>query len=330
MNTELHEHPLASRFFVLTPDRVMTAVEEVAGGRCTGSFTVLNSYENRVYLLPMNDGRELVGKFYRPGRWDVDQVYDEHEFVADLLSAKVPVAVPLILKDGDTVGEVEGIYFTLYDRVHGRTPQELTNAELDDLGTHIAHIHDVGAEHDETTRPPMSIETFARENLAYLLAQRILPPELAEGYRFTVEALLQRIEPMFADVPTHRIHGDSHCGNLIRTPAGTFVFLDFDDMLVGPAIQDIWLLAPSFDEEGAEQRRRLAMAYGEERDFDMDWLRLVEPLRALRYIRFAAWIARRREDPFFRRAFPYFWDARYWQDQLQDLREQLLRIEQLA
>jgi len=324
---EFHEHPLAQRFFVLTPDKVMDAVEAVVGGRCTGSFSVLNSYENRVYLLPMTDGREIVGKFYRPGRWNTDQIYDEHEFTADLLDAGVPVAVPLILKDGDTIGEVEGIFFALYDRVLGRVPQELSIDELDELGIGLARLHEVGEDFDELHRPPLTIHNYARQNLAYLLDNNILPPDMQRAYAQAVESLIAHCEPLFADLPTHRIHGDCHLGNLIRSSRG-LVFLDFDDMLIGPAVQDIWLLAPSYDQDGQEQRERIVRSYNTERFFDPDWLSLVEPLRALRFIRFATWIARRRQDPFFLRAFPYFFEERYWRDQITDLHEQIQRITQ--
>jgi Ser/Thr protein kinase RdoA (MazF antagonist) len=321
----LDDHPLAQRFFALTPDRVFAAVE-VGGRRCTGSFAVLNSYENRVYLLQLDDGSEVVGKFYRPGRWGVDAISDEHAFLAELVNAGVPVADPLILDHGSTIGTIDGIFYALYDRVYGRAPQELDSEQLQVLGRQIARIHTVGARPTEVHRPPLSIDSLAEHNLQFLLDHEVVPAELWEAYEDAANELLDRVEPLLQRVPTHRIHGDCHAGNLIWSARGP-VFLDFDDMLVGPAVQDIWMLVPSYDEGGQRQRELLLEAYREVRDFDEAWLLLIEPLRGLRYIHFATWIARRWSDPSFRLAFTYFGTQRYWRKEIDDLHEQVRRID---
>jgi Ser/Thr protein kinase RdoA (MazF antagonist) len=328
MNTmadSIKEHPLANRYHRLTPDQVLGAVE-AKSRRCTGRFIILNSYENRVYQLELDDESWVVGKFYRPGRWSTETLLDEHRFIAELAAEEIPVAVPLELEPGSTLGEVEGIKYALFPRIGGRSPEELTDEQAARIGRLIARIHNVGARGDAPHRLRLTPTTYGTDNLEYLLANEAIPPEARENYVASVEQLLARIEPLFLDVPTHRIHGDCHMGNLIDTRDG-YTFLDFDDMVVGPACQDIWMLVPSFDEYGHRQREVLLEAYVEFRDFDPAWLRLVEPLRALRFIHYSTWIARRWEDPIFKRTFGYFGTLQYWQREIQDLREQIARLD---
>ncbi len=323
------EHPLAGRFNALTPEHVMDAVE-AGGRRCTGRFIILNSYENRVYQLELDDESMVVGKFYRPGRWNREAILDEHEFLADLAEDEIPVIEPLELTDGETVGELTGeaagIYYSLFPRVGGRAPAELRDEQLPILGRMVARIHNVGEMEDAPDRPELTPDTYGRSNLEFLREHEIVPEDARENYLATAEVLLERIDPIFAHVPMHRIHGDCHLGNLLWTDTGP-TFLDFDDMVVGPAAQDLWLLVPSSDDYGARQRDKLLEGYRDFRDFDPAWLRLVEPLRALRYIHYATWIARRWDDPIFRRTFGHFGSVRYWQGEIQDLREQIARID---
>jgi Ser/Thr protein kinase RdoA (MazF antagonist) len=333
LNTPFGQHPLAGRFNALDPAMVAAAVE-VDGRRTTGRFVVLNSYENRVYELELDDGSRVVGKFYRPGRWSRDALLDEHDFLLDLEEAEVPVAAPLELDDegetlGELTGEAAGIFYAVYPKTRGRIPQEFDDDQLAQVGEWLARLHDVGAAGTAEHRPILTPATYGRANLAFLLENGVLPDGARDGYAFTVEALCDRIEPLFRDVPTHRIHGDCHPGNLLWTPDGP-VFLDFDDMLTGPAVQDVWMLVPSYDAEGDRQRQVLLEGYRAERDFPDEWLRLVEPLRALRFVHYAAWIARRWEDPIFQRTFGHFGTVRYWQQETLDLREQLARLDHAA
>jgi Ser/Thr protein kinase RdoA (MazF antagonist) len=327
MLERLDRHPLAARFNRLTPDQVFDAVE-AGGRRCTGRFIILNSYENRVYQLELDDGSMVVGKFYRPGRWSREAILDEHRFVAELAAAEIPTASPIELRPGETLGEVEGILYALYPRLGGRAPEELSDEQVRILGRLAARIHNVGARAPAPHRLHLTPDTYGAADLRWLLDHGSIPPEARDVYAATVEALLARIAPLFAGVPVHRIHGDCHLGNLLWTPRGPAV-LDFDDMLTGPAVQDVWLLVPSADEEGQRQRRVLCEAYAELRDFAPGWLRLVEPLRALRYVHYATWIARRWQDPAFQRTFSHFGTLQYWQAEIQSLREQLARIDQL-
>jgi Ser/Thr protein kinase RdoA (MazF antagonist) len=268
----------------------------------------------------------VVGKFYRPGRWSREAILEEHAFLAELEAEESPAVTPLELRPGESIGQVGGILYALFPRVGGRAPQELSDEQVKILGRLVARIHNVGARRPARARPRLDPSTYARDNLDHLLANNLVAPSVRAVYAATVEALLMRIEPLFASVPTLRIHGDCHLGNLLWTPTGP-CFLDFDDMRNGPAVQDIWMLVPSADQEGQRQRALLVEAYREFRDLDNGWNRLVEPLRALRYVHYATWIAKRWYDPAFRRTFTHFGSVQYWERETLDLREQIARID---
>jgi len=305
-------------FHRLTPDWVLRAVE--AGGfRPTGHCTALNSLANRVYDLRLEDGSHVVVKFYRPGRWSRAAIADEHRYLFELREAEIPVCAPVRFADGGTLHEVEGILYAVWPRTGGRSLDELSDEHVDVLGRLLARIHNVGAAGAAPHRARLSSETHAWEPLSVLEAG-FLPPSCAARYRHATERLAALYDTRSERVPVHRIHGDCHLGNLLRGDDGWF-FLDFDDMLVGPAVQDVWMVAPGRDAEGAHQRRRLVAAYREFRDFDERWLALVEPLRALRFVHYAAWIARHWEDPAFPGAFPHFGTEDYWQKETRDLEE---------
>lgn len=318
---------LMRRFHRLTPQVVFDAVH-VRGARCTGRFVVLNSFENRVIQLELENGTEVIGKFYRPGRWSREAIAEEHAFLLELRQREVPVAAPIELDEGGTVGTVEGIMFALFPRVVGRVRDELADEDLSVLGRLVARIHNVGASRQLRYRPELSVRTYGTEDLQRLLDGGHVHEQVRDVYVSSVEALIERIEPMFEGVPVHRIHGDCHLSNLLWTRSGP-VFVDFDDMRTGPAVQDVWMLAPSADEYGKKQRHMLCEAYRTVRDFDENWLDLIEPLRALRYVHYATWIATRWEDPVFRKTFPDIHTPQYWFGQVQDIREQIARIDAL-
>jgi Ser/Thr protein kinase RdoA (MazF antagonist) len=321
----IESHPRAETFNSLSPEQVLDAVE--AGElRCTGRFLILNSFENRVYQLELSDGRMVVGKFYRPGRWSETAIQAEHDFLLELQAEEIPVSVPIDLGDGRTQGMVGDIRYALFERVGGRAPEEPSDQQMQVLGRLIARIHNVGARAEAPERGTLTPASYGADNLAYLLEHDCIPVEARDIYAATVNALLDRIEPYFRDVPMHRIHGDCHLNNLLMTQAGP-TFLDFDDFLSGPAVQDLWLLAGSGDQEGRIQRDMLAEAYAEMREFSPAWLKLVEPLRALRFIRYSTWIARRWDDPAFKHTFSHFGSLMYWQRETSDLREQIARID---
>jgi Ser/Thr protein kinase RdoA (MazF antagonist) len=312
-------------FFSLTPDRVLNAVE--AGGyRPTGHCTPLTCLENRVYDIRLEDDSHVVAKFYRPGRWTRDAILDEHKFLFDLRDAEIPVCAPNRFADRKTLHTVNGIHFAVWPRTGGRAPDEFSDDEVELLGRLLARIHNTGAAREARHRRRLTAETGAREPLAFLEAGGFLPPECVRRYRAAVLEIAKIYEQLSDGVPLHRIHGDCHVGNLLRGDAGWF-FLDFDDFVTGPAVHDVWMLLPGRDAYAARQRERLIDAYRQFRPFESSWLRLVEPLRAFRFVFYAAWIAKRWEDPAFPSAFPHFGTADYWERETQDLELQLERIQ---
>ncbi len=312
-------------FLRLTPDWVLRAVE--AGGyEPTGHVLALHCLENRVYDLKLEDRSHVVAKFYRPGRWTEAQLLEEHRFLADLAEAEVPVAAPLAFPDGRTIHEVEGIFYAVWPRVGGRSPEELDDVEIAILGRLLARLHNVGAARAAPHRRALDATTLGLEPLAFLEAGGFLPPHLAGRYRRVVERLAALYTARARGVPVHRIHADCHHGNLLRGRDGWF-FLDFDDLATGPAVQDVWMLVPGRDAEGARQREVFIEAYRQFRPFQASWMALVEPLRALRFVHYAGWVGRRWKDPAFPRSFPHFNTEQYWMKEILDLEEQLERCE---
>lgn len=316
---------MSDLFFGLTPDWVIRAVE-AAGFEPTGHTLALHCLENRVYSLRLEDGSYVVAKFYRPERWSKEAILEEHHFLFELKEAEIPVVAPIVFEDGQSLHDVEGISYAVWPRVGGRSPDELSDQQVEILGRLLARIHHVGAVRPAKHRRTLDAGSYAREPLAFLLAKGFLPPRIAPRYRAVVEKIAKLYEGRVRGVPLHRIHGDCHLGNLLFGREGWF-FVDFDDFVTGPAVQDIWLLVPGRDEEAARQRELFIEAYQQFRPFDPLWLTLVEPLRAFRYIHYAAWIARRWHDPAFPGVFPHFNTEQYWERETIDLEEQLERCE---
>lgn len=312
---------MSNFFFNLTPDIVIRAVEQ-GGFEPTGHCLALNSYENRVYDLMLEDGSHVVSKFYRPGRWTREQILEEHAFLHELRSDEIPVCAPLPFPGGGTLREVEGILYAIWPRTGGRVPDELSDEEIGILGRLCARIHNNGAAKTAAHRIALTGESYGLQPLAFLEEHDFLPPHCRARYRNAVLEVVDIYGTLAKGVPFHRIHGDCHLGNLLHGSEGWF-FLDFDDFLTGPAVQDMWMLVPARDREGLRQREVFLDAYRQFRDFDAAWLRLIEPLRALRYIRYASWIAQRWQDPAFPAAFPHFGTVQYWEDETADLEDQL-------
>jgi Ser/Thr protein kinase RdoA (MazF antagonist) len=312
---------LTETFLNLTPAGILDAVE-VGGRRATGRVVALNSMENRVYDVELEDDTRVVAKFYRPGRWSEETILEEHAFLQELAAEGVPVPAPLELEPGRTLGLKEGILFAIWPRIRGRMVEEPSEADQRRLGALLAQLHNVGARRPAPHRLHISPHTYGLQNLEFLEANRLVPESAWPRYRDIVMRILDTVTPWFEGAPAQRLHGDCHRGNLLWD-GRDFLFVDFDDMVMGPPVQDVWLLAPGRDEEGLAHRTALLEGYTALRDFDPDTLRLVEPLRALRIIHYSAWIARRWEDAAFRRVFPHFGTVRYWQQEAQDLMEQL-------
>jgi Ser/Thr protein kinase RdoA (MazF antagonist) len=323
---------LADSFFALTPERVLTAVE-VGGRRATGYALALNSLENRVYEVELEDDSKVVVKFYRPGRWSRASILAEHAFLRELAEAEVPVVPPVEVAPGETLGEEGGLLYALFPKVRGRVPEELFDGQLEQIGRLLARLHQIGCEEEAPERPALTPDSYGTASLTLLSAGPWIPSELRGRYVEAGQQIVELCRPAWQGLRLQRIHGDCHLGNLVfgitrENPLGSPFFLDFDDFLAGPAVQDVWLLAPGRDEDATRQRDLIVDAYETMRAFDRTTLRLVEPLRALRILRYAAWIAQRWEDPAFKRTFPQFTDFAYWQREVGVLDELRARVEQ--
>jgi Ser/Thr protein kinase RdoA (MazF antagonist) len=297
-------------FHALTPDRVLDAVE-VGGLRCTGRVLPLRAFENRVYEVELDDDRRLVVKFYRPGRWSRETILDEHAFLAELEAAELPVVPPMDLGTGATLSEIDGIFYAASPKVRGRTLDEADDERLRRIGRLIGRMHAVGAARDAPHRPRLTVERYVHESLQVLVTGGVIQGPLAGRYRDVAQRIAEAAAAPLSAARTQRIHGDLHWGNVLWATDGP-ILVDFDDMLVGPPVQDLWLLARGNSEEARKARDQLVEGYELFREFDRSTLALCEPLRALRIIYMSAWIARRWDDQSFRAAFPSFNTDTYW------------------
>lgn len=316
-------HPYQS----LTPERVLDAVDS-AGFRSDGRLLALNSYENRVYQVGIEDGAPVVVKFYRPGRWSDAAVLEEHAFALELAEAEVPVVAPLPGADGATLQHFENFRFAVFPRRGGHWP-ELDDPEVQlRLGRFLGRLHAVGAVRPFRHRPALDPITFGRQPRDYLLGSGAVPAQYREAYAVITQELLDQVAAGYAEagpVRTLRLHGDFHPGNILWTESGAHL-VDLDDARSGPAVQDLWMLLSGERAQMALQLSDLLEGYEEFNDFDRRELRLIEPLRALRLVHYTAWLAERWSDPAFPRAFPWFNTPKYWEEYLGTLREQLERL----
>ncbi|MBS0347382.1 MAG: serine/threonine protein kinase [Proteobacteria bacterium] len=319
---------MTAPFGPLTPDFVLSAVE-ATGLFCDGRLLTLNSYENRVYQVGIEDAAPVVAKFYRPARWSDEAILEEHAFLAELAEAEIP-AVPALEIGGRTLHHADGFRLALFPRRGGRAP-ELDDPEvLTWLGRFLGRIHAIGARRPFAHRPTRDIRSFGEEPRDALLASSFLPPELRDTWLSVVDQALASVRRCFelaGELPQIRLHGDVHSGNVLWTDAGPH-FVDFDDARNGPAIQDLWMLLSGDAPAMARQLDAVLEGYEQFADFEPRSLNLVEALRTLRLIHYAGWIARRWDDPAFPAAFSWFDTPRYWQDQILALREQVALMDE--
>lgn len=311
-------------FFALTPDTVLAAVE-AAGLPCRPVCYPLNSFENRVYEVELADRSRVVAKFYRPGRWSEEQILEEHGFLAELAAEELSVATVRPFPDGTTLKRIAGMFYSVADRRGGRAPDELSDLAVARLGRLVGRLHNVGARHPAPARPRLTADHYVRSRIAWLERHHTLPPHLERRYFEAASAIADLADRRAVGLATHRIHADLHLGNLLDRD-GELRLLDFDDFLTGPAVQDLWLALPGRDAEALRQREIFLAAYEQFRLFDRASLALIEPLRALRMVRYASWLARRWDDPAFKRAWPHFGTEEYWRKETEDLEEQLAVI----
>jgi Ser/Thr protein kinase RdoA (MazF antagonist) len=328
-NTAAAANSLA--FSSLTPDQLLDALESI-GLRPDGRLLALNSFENRVYQLGIEDEKPLIAKFYRPARWSDAAILEEHAFTVELAEREIPVVPPLVV-NGATLHHHGDKRFAVFPRQSGRAP-ELDDADtLRWMGRFLGRIHAIGALRPFAERPAISIQSFGIESRDFLLAHDFLPPDLLPAWQSVAEQALEGVAQCYeraGRVAEIRLHGDCHMGNVLWSMgenAGPH-FVDFDDSRMGPAVQDLWMLLGGDPEGASIQLAHVLEGYEQFYEFDDRELHLIEALRTLRLLHYSAWLARRWDDPAFPIAFPWFNGQRYWQERILELREQVALMQE--
>jgi len=318
----------STAFANLQPEHILEALDGL-GFRCDGRFLALNSYENRVFRIGIDDASPVVAKFYRPSRWSDAQIAEEHRFSEELAAAEIPVVAPLRVADR-TLHHVGVHRFAVYPCRGGRAP-ELDDLDLlEQLGRLVARIHLVGASARFAVRPAIETGTYGDASRDFLLRNGFIPGELRPAYESVAEQVLEGVAACYrraGDVRSLRIHADFHPGNVL-VQEETLHIVDLDDARRGPAIQDLWMFLSGDRDEQTPQLDALLAGYCKFHRFDARELHLVEALRSLRIMHYAAWIARRWEDPAFPAAFPWFDSSRYWDEHVLALREQVALMQE--
>ena len=321
----MSNHP----YDLLTPDLVIDCVES-AGYLSDARLLALNSYENRVYQVGLEDGSPLIAKFYRPGRWTRAQIDEEHRFSQELVDADISVVAPLIDSNGCSLHEHAGFLFALFTR-RGGYPPELDNLKnLFVLGRTLGRIHAVGRAGKFSDRVSINVDRMMSENIDFLVDSPFIPRDLIPAYSTLAKDLVQTVNSIYSEVEDSdliRVHGDCHVGNILWRDE-TAHFVDLDDCMMAPAVQDIWMFLSGERHRRQQQLAEVIEGYSEFCDFEPRQLRWQESLRTMRIINYAAWLARRWEDPAFPRSFTWFNTERYWADHILELREQLSALQE--
>lgn len=315
-------------FARLQPEHILEVLGDLSL-RCDGRFLALNSYENRVYQVGIEDERPIVAKFYRPGRWSDDAILEEHAFNRELADAEIPVVAPLEV-DGSTLHHAGPYRFAVYPCKGGRAPDLDNLALLTQLGRLVARIHLVGQSAPFRHRPTIEIDNYGTDSVEFLLDNDFVPPDLRPAYESVADLVLDQVEACFertGRIEQFRIHADFHPGNVLVQEEQLHI-VDLDDTRRGPAVQDLWMFLSGDREEQQPQLDALLTGYTEFRSFAAHELNLVEALRSLRIMHYAAWVARRWDDPAFRVAFPWFDSQRYWEEHVLALREQVALMQE--
>jgi Ser/Thr protein kinase RdoA (MazF antagonist) len=326
MTASLPDSELA--YAQLQPDDILTAIDSL-GFRCDGRFLALNSYENRVYQVGIEDGDPIVAKFYRPMRWSDDAILEEHRFTGELADMEIPVVVPLAI-EGNTLHHCGPFRVSVSPCRGGRSPELDNHDLLRQLGRLVARIHLQGETNSFAHRPSIDIESYGFDSRDFLLEHGFIPDDVRDAYTSIAEHLFANIAACFerAGKPrTIRLHADFHPGNVLVAGEQLHI-VDLDDCRSGPAVQDLWMFLSGDRNEQSPQLDALLSGYEEFRKFDARELHLIEALRTLRIMHYAAWLARRWEDPAFKIAFPWFDTGRYWDEHVLTLREQAALMEE--
>lgn len=325
MTQTAHSEP----FSHLTPETILTAVEQAAEIRCTSYCLQLNSYINRVYELEKEDGQRLIVKFYRPDRWSLAALEEEHDFIKELAEHDLPVVAPLTLPSGQTLATHQHIYFALYPKRSGRFFDEFSLEQWQELGRLIGRLHSISGTKVCSTRPVLTPDKATTNQIDFLLASDLIPSPLRENFATTCHSLLDQITPLFKSTKLIKLHGDCHFGNILHRAEESFLLIDFDDMAMGPAVQDFWMLLPGYKNECHNEIENFIDGYETFRPFNRTELALIEPLRAMRYIHFIAWCAHQAHDiTASGNLVPDWGSDTYWRQEINDIQTQINRISQ--
>lgn len=330
---------LAGSFQLLSPGLALQSVDDVYGLELDGTLDAYPSYVNRVYGIRGEDGERFVVKFYRPGRWSREAVLDEHRFLLDCAEAEIPVIAPIRGSDGETLHAViatadgnaaeargrddtQTFLFALFPRTGGRSFEPENDTDLERLGALLGRCHAVSAQRDAPNRVVCAPAPLTASFVEELMADGLVYADSREEFAGICAETLERISPLFEGMPRRRLHGDCHRGNIIDRPGSGLVLIDFDDMMSGPPVQDLWLVLPGYAADSRRELELLLDGYEKFAPFDRESLRLIEPLRFMRMIYFLAWRARQRDDYWFRESFPDWGSKTFWIKELEDLRQQ--------
>lgn len=317
-------------FEELNPDRIISLAEEALGHPFTNLLRPLNSYINRVYELQSGGGEGVIIKFYRPGRWSQEAILDEHRFLLELHEAEIPVIPPLKNLDGNTLGSTDSLTYALFPKCGGRSNDEFTDDQWLELGRLLGRTHLVGQTRVASERITMLPELSTRDHIDFLLESNLMERDQLLEFRSLGNRLIETIAPYFRKVPVMRIHGDCHFSNIIHRPGESFYLIDFDDMVMGPPVQDFWMLLPGYSEESFVEIDIFLDGYETFMPFDRRTLRLIEPLRAMRYLHYMAWCAHQVLEDGETLVVPDFGSRTYWLTEMKEIEDQLVRIKEVS
>ncbi|MBN2618833.1 MAG: serine/threonine protein kinase [Spirochaetales bacterium] len=307
----------------LTPDKVIKCAEDSLGFRFSGYLHPLPSYINRVYEIESSLGERYIIKFYRPGRWSLDAILDEHDFILDCYEAEIPVVPPLKLIGDGTISEIDGIYFGIFNKRSGRLIEIKNDEEWIRLGAIIGRMHQVGNVYDAENRVVLHPSYSTKDDIAFLIDNNLIPEPYLSRFLTITNKIMEIITPLFANVPLQRIHGDCHAGNILEREKDGLMLIDFDDMVTGPKIHDLWLLLPGYIEDCRLEMDLLIEGYTQFSHFNNSDLKLIEPLRVMRMIYFTSWCGSQIDDLKFRHNFPEWGTPGFWEQEINDLETQL-------
>ncbi|GBF52045.1 hypothetical protein LPTSP4_35830 [Leptospira ryugenii] len=308
-----------NQFHTLSPDLIFSSLESL-GFSPTGRLVALNSVENRVYDFEIEGKERYVVKFYRPGRWKREAILEEHQFLYELSENDIPVLTPIRIENQSLFSKHD-LVFAIWPLQKGRIVEEIKEDDLFRLGRLMGRLHTVGKSTNCIHRSKLRLDTYAKPALDFIAnGSFIQNKQLKKRYIQAAESVFQMYESKLEElnVPFQRIHGDFHKGNLLLSDSG-FSVLDFDDFMEGPIVQDFWMLLPFGGRREEYEREVFFSGYKEYCEINPRWLELIEPLRGIRYVHYAAWIAKRWEDPSFPSLFPHFGTEEYWIQETIDL-----------